>query len=555
MGLDLNQIKELLKNPENTGNISKAAKHEKRLRFHIDTSMSSQDAKSVYNDFIKYAETALTEGNYYKFLYMLRFPVYTNEVCDQIFHTLQKVNEGIDSIDTVNFTSEDAKEDYNEFDPLKNWNIESFEKMQGYINSVLIADLPQNQDLSKPEPYYYFKNIDSFYSIGSEDNVTIDNVLFINEDILFVFDDEYYRTFRIDDKREIIEVLSESKHELTYCPARFLWTDYINSEDKFVKKSPLSTKLTDLDDLLFDMVNKRSLDLHAAYPIYWVSEVKCDYKGCDGGFLKDTLKNEYIIQGDSVVKCPLCTKKRMAGAGTVITKPTPRPDEKESNTAPIGILPVDAPSLQYTAKSNAEKKLTIIKDVTGSSNELINQAVNEKQVIASLESQTAVLNSLKHNFESSKSWLISTICNLRYGNLYVGNTVSYGTKFDNISAQVLAQMYNEAKGSGLSDIELDAIQEQRIYSIYKNNPEKLNRAKLLLHLEPYRHLSKKEVLEQEISEFSLFSRENVAIKLNFSNFISRFEREQLPITQFGSELELSKRIDSILKIIKSYVEQ
>lgn len=73
----------------------------------------------------------------------------------------------------------------------------------------------------------------------------------------------------------------------------------------------------------------------------------------------------------------------------------------------------------------------------------------------------------------------------------------------------------------------------------------------MCHLDPMRHISVEQATE--LYKDGLILQPDFEVKLKFSTFVMRFEREQAPITEWGSVLSYDERIKRIKKIIYSYV--
>jgi uncharacterized protein YqgQ len=177
--------------------------------------------------------------------------------------------------------------------------------------------------------------------------------------------------------------------------------------------------------------------------------------------------------------------------------------------------------------------------------------LNEQQIRANFESQTTVLNRIKKGFEEAMQWVDSTVCKLRYGDGFVSCAINLGTDFYLYDVQELRNQYKTAKEIGSSEAELDALQKRIIETEYRNDPEQLQRMLLFADLEPYRHLTRNEV--KELFEKELATKEDYLIKLNFANLVSRFERENMNIVEFGGAIPYTKKIEIINQKFKEYV--
>ena len=76
---------------------------------------------------------------------------------------------------------------------------------------------------------------------------------------------------------------------------------------------------------------------------------------------------------------------------------------------------------------------------------------------------------------------------------------------------------------------------------------------VLSELEPYRHLSRAEVLD--LYGKNLISENELRIKLNFANFVRRFERENTNILEFGSAIPFDQKIKVITNRFYDYANE
>ena len=117
----------------------------------------------------------------------------------------------------------------------------------------------------------------------------------------------------------------------------------------------------------------------------------------------------------------------------------------------------------------------------------------------------------------------------------------------------LRDRFKTAKESGASEGELDALQQQIIDTEYRNNPSAKRRMQILAELEPYSHLSFGEL--QELQAKGLINDTELRIKLNFSNFVRRFERENTSILEFGDAIPLDRKIAAIKEVFEQYARE
>lgn len=566
MALELSQIKQILQKPTKRQVIQKAVNMQYRLRFHTETNIAVSDINQPTTQFLQWVQNFLPKDKFNIFLQLFRFPLATPAIVENVYRELERIFYSRNSSSSYHFIDSELMEDWlayrkNVLHEPEIWKTTGWKKMQVSPNSILIIDLPKTQESVRPEPYFYWLEIDSVIDYKLlPDGVNFEWLIFKQpEKKIAVFDDKYIRLYQLNDKNEIQSLLSEAAHNLGYCPARFFWSNQLNEKNKDLKKNPITKELSNLDWYLFFALSKQHLDLYAPYPIYSAYEADCNFENnetgdyCDGGFLRNA-KGEYKILGDGTVeKCPCCSEKRIAGPGSFLEVPVPSQSEGIADMRnPVQITTIDKESLDYNVSECVRLKDEIIASVVGIGGTVSEkEAINETQVAANFENKTAVLNALKTNFEQAQKFVEDTICRLRYGNAFISSSISWGTEFYVFTVSELYSKYKQAKENGASDSELDAIFEQILEVEYKNNPLVLQRMLILKQLEPYPHKTLDEILR--LLEKGMLDENLVKIKVNFSSLIDRFERENIDIVEFASKKTLSEKINIINNKLLEYV--
>ena len=568
MGLGLGEIRQSLEKPANGRKLLKASALQKRLRFHTETNVSPDDIRRPASDFIEWARGFLPKDKFNVFLRLFRFPLSTPSIADDVYRELERVFHSRNSSISYQFSSQELLEDWHDYrrKVLREpdvWKDTAWKRMQVSPNSVLIVDLPSEQSGFRPEPYFYFLEVDDIIDYQTSDGTAMDWLIFRQEgDKVAVFDNESIRVFRCKPGTlEIEGIDTEVQHGLGYCPARFFWHSRLNELDSDIKQNPLTKELSNLDWYLFFSLSKRHLDLYAPYPIYSAYEAECGYQNnetgdyCDGGFLRNR-EGEWIMGSDgSLVPCPLCSSRRIAGPGSFLEIPVPNVQEGIADLhEPVTITSVDGASLKYNVDECVRLRNEIVNDVVGVGGSVSEkEAINETQVAANFEAKTAVLLNLKTNFELAQKFVDDTVCRLRYGDAFMSSNINWGTEFYVFTVDELYEKFKKAKDNGASESELDSISQQILEVEYKNDPNMLARMLLLKQLEPYPHKTVQEVLSLYSS--GLLDKSNVLLKLNFSSYIDRFERENINISAFGSNLTMAQKVAKINEKLISYVKQ
>ena len=569
MGLELNQIKQILQKPTKRQLIQKAVNMQRRLRFHTEANIAISDISQPATIFLDWVKNLLPKDKYSVFLQLFRFPLPTPAVVEDVYRELERVFYSRNSSSSYQFVDSALAEDWaqykkNNLNEPEIWKTQGWKKMQVSPNSILVIDLPQVQLSARPEPYFYWLEIDTVidYETLKSDKSQFKWLIFKQpENRIAVFDDTFIRVYQLDDKNSIKSLVSEASHGLGYCPARFFWSTQLNEQSEDIKKNPITKELSSLDWYLFFSLSKRHLDLYAPYPIYSAYEADCNFENnetgeyCDGGFLRDA-KNQYkILNNGAIERCPCCSEKRIAGPGSFLEVPVPNQAEGVSDMRnPVQITTIDKDSLEYNVSECVRLKNEIVVSVVGSGGNVSEkEAINEAQITANFESKTSVLNALKTNFESAQKFIEDTVCKLRYGDAFISSSISWGTEFYVFTVSELYSKYKQAKDNGASSSELDAIAQQILEVEYRNNPSILQKMLILKQLEPYPHKTLDEVLK--LFEKNLLDEKLVKLKIDFSALVERFERENINIIEFASNKPMREKIDIITKKLLEYVTE
>ena len=585
MGISTDELRRAVKEQRNRRTINLAMLHQNRLRFHIETEASTPMLMSydkfhrkavglpavgvwqALDDFLAFVENLIPHDKFKIFKSLFRFPVATNDILAVCFDKLSRIFEGRDPVYDYQFRTTEQSDDWEWYrkevlgEPSV-WQTRGWEFFKTEINSVLIVDMPQEQQDGDryPRPYFYWLPIGKVESYETDRHGRIEWIAFRQKgDRLAVIDDERYRIFRYKDS-VVGELEVENTHDLGYCPARFFWNESVNLQNPDVKASPVTKELGKLDWWLFFNTSKNHLDLYGSYPVYYGYEQNCDYHNdntgdyCDGGFLYDVKGVQKLDLNGLPVPCPKCGEHRITGAGSFVEVPVPVEGQPDLGGHPVGMLTVDRSSLDYNVDEVDRLRTEIITSIVGTNEEITTRdALNEQQIRANFESQSTVLNRIKKGFEEAQQWVDETVCRLRYGNLFLSCSISYGTEFYLSTVDDLRDRYKKAKEAGASEAELDALQQKIIETEYRNNPTLRQRMIVLADLEPYRHMSRDEVMQ--LRDKGIVTDEEVMIKLNFSDYIRRFERENMNILEFGENTDYPKKIQAITDRLTEYARE
>lgn len=567
--LDITRLVELSRNRASNPIISRAIALENRLRFHSEakTGLFLYRSSSAVTEYLDWVKKLLPLDKYKVFVELFRTPVKSVSLTAKIYRELALLFRSRNASETYQFSNPTNMADWLDYkkrvlhEP-DIWQTEGWEHYKLSPNSVLIVDLPEKQSTSLPEPYFYWLPISEVIDYETVDGTQMAWIAYRQDNnVVAVVDGESYRLYDVSGN-EPKQIGEPRKHGLGYCPARFFLSRSCSVEEPTLKSNALVPVLADLDWYVFFAVSKRHLDTYAAYPIYSAYRMDCDFENnetgeyCDGGFLRDSDGN-YKMQADgSISVCPKCGQRKLSGAGSYIEVPVPSQMEGVADLRdPITITTVDTKSLDYNVNECKRLEGSIFDDVVGSNIDedvQSKEAINETQVANNFKSRAAVLLIIKSEFDKAITFVNDTCCRLRYGKSFVSSNINLGTEFYLQTSHELYDKYDKARKAGVSASELSSISTQIFEVEHSNNPDILRRVELLRQLEPYQHLTINDIIQ--LNGSALLDLRDVELKLNFSKYVDKFERENGNVLMYRVDLPLSERVSLIGSKLKEYVD-
>lgn len=524
----------------------------------------------AFQKFLAAKREQLPADKYKAFEQKVTAPLVSNDVCDTISSSLSRVFEAQNSFRKVEFRSAELEAQFNELLEANGvdsfWKTRGFEALKVAPNSILVVDAPREQTTPRPQVYQYLVNISDVVDVDVKGDGACEYVLFkIGKDetgkldLFAALDDASYRVFSKDENGKYNKEGEDAPHALGYCPAHPFWRELLSSRDSLQRVSPFTKALGRLDEYV---------DLHASiefyhsfgmWPVIWNYVGSCDYKDehsnpCEGGYVNYT-----NLQGEPCQKkCPKCEQNSLIGPGSRFGVSTP--DTKDSfdqmDNGPMGMLKVDIEALKFSQDKLKALEQTIVTRCAGREASSRSEAKNETQVQGEFENKEDVLTNIAWGFEVIQEWAFSTMARLWGGDDFVRVTVSLGDDFYLQTVEEHLQAYELNKKAGMPMHVLAANREMIGSTQYKNDPEQLERSRILANLEPFADLTITELRDFKKDFPYLVSDEAMLLKVNFDYYVKRFEREQLPVHMVASEgVSFNRKIELIQNKLYDYVRE
>ncbi len=571
--LQESQVREILKEPRNSDQISKAKRLEDRVKLHAEAIVDNEELHSRFESFRNWVAAILPSDKMEAFCTLWTSPVETNELTESIFKELSRVFNAENPYIKHNFKDSDTRTDFEMFlasiDDERFWRVDYWNEIQCDMNSIVVVDLPAAQTTPKPEPYYYLLDIAHCLDIDVNKKGHIEYILFWTSEkgIILFIDDANYVKFRIpvneanqwDFEKAVLE--SVTPHNLGRVPAKPVYFNPINKKQLIVNHNPITKSLGALDWLLFFEVAKKFLETYAPFPIYATYAELNDtiMPGSNMGE-EDLSVGVQLAPGERIYaqtgpkRSSNEDNRRLTGPGTIQRYEPPRDNQDSDLLAnPVQVIPAEKVSLEYCDSAVRKLNDEIFGNCVGRGGDVLNnQAANELQVQSTFESRINVLSGVRGRVEECRKYIYEVMAQLRYGPLFVGTDLSLGDVYYLSTVKDQQEELKTSREIGIPNYEI----QNQINAIYRNKyrdqPEILNRNEILSQLEPYPGLAIKEVAE--LVAKGLASKEKFLMKIEFESLIKRFEREQMNVVDFASARPLQTKLDIILKKLKEYVQ-
>ena len=467
-------------------------------------------------------------------------PLPTNQLTQAIAISLSRAFEGQDKFFRYDFEDEELLDDWEKYRDDEFWPSEGMAAMINAIDSVWVVDLASEQEGDRPEPKNMLLDITSVIDLSVTRHGKCNYIIFSIGEKLFVYDDEFIQVYSYIDK-DVGKEITIFPHELGYCPARMFWNDLLSKNNWINHKAPLTNVLSELDWLLVHKIFKKYMDISNSFPIL--------VKYASDQTYEDLKPTENKGRGEGQQKT---MGGEFVGAGSVMEVPMPQEGQPDLMSNPLAWVVPPIEALKFHVEEDVRLSDYIYKTSVGIDGEQSNdQAKNEKQVLASFENQSIILRRIAKNFEEIQEFADEVIIKLRYGSEAITKvSIDYGDKFFLKTAEDLMAEKESVSGD---DILTDAVNRELVEAKFRNDSSGKLRAGVINDLDPMPGKSIDEIIK--IKNAGGIDKKAFIIKVNLMNFVNRFEREQLPISQFMKEGEYLIRINLIKNEIDKYYEE
>jgi hypothetical protein len=556
MVLSEEQVQKLLKEPKNRKAIAQARRHEERILFHSEVADRKEDIP-YYDDFIlKVSNILLDQRKVATFESLLEMPFRTVAINNRIQDIQKKVFESQDSYLELSARQPEQAQDLSEYlDAIGEsqfWEEEGFTRRYGECNRLLVVDTQPRQGEQAPRPFFYTVGFHQVHDMELEGQEIAYVIFKTGEKERFVIDGSGYRRYE-QDQQGNWNLTTEGTHDLPYCPVHFVVSTPLNERvNPLTRWAATSPVIGTMDRYLFMYTAKNNYELLGAMPPWWTYETQtsCEDPACDNGQLTVEIGNE-----TKIVECKDCKNRKdaqsMLRAGGIYIVPAPADSQDADLRDPIGKVDADRGALDFNSLNVDKLADVIIQSVTGVTSNIVGQeAINEKQVKAQLDSERGSLLFLAKDIAITRKWLVDTLGRLRLGDGYLGSTVNMGTDFFLLSELQEINEYNQLRTSGLSRHMLMVKQDQIRQRMMKGKPRLQQRSLILEAIEP---LTQSSVAEcQQLYATGLLSTDDLLVKIHFADLVRQFEYEYGDLVEYRRSSPFTERVEDIKTKLYNY---
>lgn len=459
-----------------------------------------------------------------------------------------------------NFLAESLYTEFNGFLIVEQGKIEKrgddiFEIRDGIVSKV------QNNEI---KPYIIFRPIENIRDFESKGNAVEYIILNWGEtedgDRIYRVIDDMWDRIVIEKQGEYS--LSKSKdlkkipNPLGRVPAIQISTYRKTPADDSVKTSPIWQVLPLLKTYLTNWSEHVITCILHSHPIYYQVGQMCRYSDdhgtCDMGYIN------YVIEGQPKKKtCPACGgvgSSMVKDASTMINLPQTDEEGKPYSIASVaGYVSPPVEGIKSQREGLRELADQIMQSGTGM-NKVMETSIEKTatEAILNYKPLEKIIGGILSNIEYVQTTLTDLIGDLFFKDKYMGSEIMYSRNLNLRDENTVLLEIEQAKKAGASASYIRTLHDELIHSRYQNSPTELERNMMLSQLEPFIGYTPQD-LSKDFMGF--VDDDTMTMKVYFTDYIVRFETENVLITDYKENQDMNVRIKEIKKIIDVYNQE
>lgn len=367
----------------------------------------------------------------------------------------------------------------------------------------------------------------------------------------------------LDDQKDVIWSLQSEEpvldtqnrvitNTLGYVPAIQIGDLLYNTLNDYVKTSCIHQVQPQLNDYMTRHAEHVSSEVQHAYPILAIKGTKCNYVSpegyaCSKGKIMNAMRQEE--------NCPRCN-----GAGATVIRNAsevviiPELDKQGKAYDPGSVGQYIVPPteiLRHQAEELDVLESTILYSGTGIAKALAKSSIQTAtEIVLNIKPLEDKISSVLDNIEFVETFLTDAIGMMVNPKDYKGCEIYYGRKLNIRDENLILNEIEQSKRAGMPVSYIRTLLQELNATRNRNSRQDMERGFMLLDLEPMATYSLKEILDS-----SYASDEIKCYKMNFDDYIDRFELENGPIMLYKPDADYQTRIKAIKKVLDTYNTQ
>lgn len=438
-----------------------------------------------------------------------------------------------------------------------------YEKRDGVVSVV---------EDGKIKPYLIFRPIELIKDFKSKGNKVEYLIIEWGERTKEKTDDEIWVSGGVEDKIKLYRVLDDQydrivefdgadykistkfpilNNKLGQVPAVQVSTIKNTVIIDEVKTSPIWRTLPLLKTYLTNWAEHVITCILHSHPIYYQMGQMCRYKDGDGQC--DQGQIYWTAEGKAQQKeCPGCK-----GSGSVLSKDAssaiilPQVDEQGQAFSITNVAGYVSPPVEGIKAQQEELNWLadqILQSGTGMNKVMETQIEKTAtEAILNYKPLEKKISDILSNIEYVQTALTDFIGKL-YFNSYKFSQITYSRQLNLRDENTVLIEIEQAKNAGASASYVKTLHNELIFTRYQNSPIELERNIMLSMLEPFIGYT-----PEDLMKYSVYVTDDaMTMKIYFTDYIVRFENENVPITDFKENKDMDFRIKEIKKVLDGY---
>lgn len=561
MSLSNDQVIKAVKSPPNQSEVRQGVKQQSRLRvLTLPLGAADIDKETAWDEAKRNLASKLSVEKYNAIIKYYTFPLSIVNISKDMALDLFKVFDGRNAVFSNDYPNDRLKETANamfaDMD-INGWIEEEGKKvLSNAPNTIVVIDKDQNGDPvllavtnERLEGYELdkkgnFKYIVFLHSEGVDEN----GVKWVKHG---VYDDMNYNVVTQINGVFTNEVFP---HSLGSCPARFFFDNPLINKHKFKRAIPFSP-------VVGVMGQWQTFDLFDFYQDHFAAFQVVQYadSGCDNDCTNGKIYHRAELDEDGIVtseawneECSTCANKQLIGPGSSIGVQVSTDSTEQDTRDVFSFVSPDIAPLEYVGGKQKGRERFMKENVVGFSDAINNEAVNETQIKALVESRKKPLLFIKTFLQDLDVWIHESTVKLVY-NAEMTRNSNYGTEWFILGVDEILKVIEQAKISGAQSTYIQNLNMLLISTEYKGDPNLTQYMLISADLEPNPYDSQQE--SRDKFKEGMMTAEDYYIKSNFTDLLGRFQRENGSIVNFGSELSYNDKINRIKQNLIFYTNQ